>query len=285
MKVGKNIIEVEIGMLVQSPLNPRRDFGNITELGDTIAQNGIIEPLIVVKRNDKYEVIVGERRRQAAQLLKLATLPCRVAELSDFECLRLMAVEEFQRKELQPTERLSLYNNLKQKMTEKEIAALLGTSLNQVKKILRLNQLDDSILPLVRNRTDELESSDRVITSGKCNEMASLPKEVQKALAKKIMEKGLTEKEIRKQADNFGNVMANVSAKTEGYEEITMEKVMENIDEVLEKGHDFFNVPEEKESPVMLRLHLRSVSDVGKLLVGLEKLGLLDECEARVLIE
>lgn len=113
--------------------------------------------------------------------------------------------------------------------------------------------------------------------------MASLPKEVQKAVAKKIMEKGLTEKEIRKQADNFENVMANVSAKARGYEEVTMEKVMGNIDEVLEKGPDFFNVPEEKEGPIRVTYHLRSISELEKTLVAMEELGY--KGEVKVLIE
>lgn len=280
MKVGKEIIEIKTTLLVKSPLNPRRYLGDIAELGDTIAQKGIIEPLIVLRRDDKFEVIVGERRRQSAFSLGLETLPCRIAELSEWECLQLIAIEDYQREELAPLERFELYSRLHEKLDYKEIAALVGTSVNAVKCVMAMQDVDESIREKVRQRTSELKSIDRTITLSKAIEFKDLPKEVQKTVASIIERKGLSEKDVRKQATNFEEAMIAIRGKEKGFEDVTEEDVQENIEEILAKGKDFFNVPAEREYPVLLKLYLKSASDIETVLAYLK--GLKIDFEADV---
>ncbi len=144
MKISEEIKNIEVSKLSKSKWNPRENYGQIEELGDTIAQDGIINPLIVVERDGRYEVIVGERRRYAAEKLKMKTLPCRIAELSDKEIQMLIAIEEFQKEELNVIERAKLYSDMiRSGWTQEDLAARVGLDQSSISNILSVLRLPE----------------------------------------------------------------------------------------------------------------------------------------------
>ncbi len=145
-KLVNKVIEVEIGSIIPNPNQPRKDFqeGEINSLSDSIAQNGILQPLSVRKTGDKYELIAGERRLRAAKLCGLSVVPCIVHEVSDRHSAILSLVENIQRQDLSffdeavAIEKLISYYG----MTQEEAAAKLGKAQSTIANKLRLLRLN-----------------------------------------------------------------------------------------------------------------------------------------------
>ncbi len=138
--------EIAVGQLRPSPLNPRKTFdeGKLAELAASFAGAGIIEP-IVVRANGApgtYEVVAGERRRRAAILAKLATVPAVVRELSDAQVLEIMVVENNQREGVNPLEEAAGFRALLQTGYELDhLAERLGRSKKYVYDRIKLLDL------------------------------------------------------------------------------------------------------------------------------------------------
>ena len=98
----KKVIELDVDSIVPNPNQPRTDFSesDISALSDSIAQNGILQPLSVRKCGDSYELIAGERRLRAAKMCGLRTVPCIIHDMSDRESAILALVENIQRQDL-----------------------------------------------------------------------------------------------------------------------------------------------------------------------------------------
>ena len=99
------MIEIKISDLEVSKFNVRDclpDKGKLEEIKQTIKENGIIEPLIVRQKDNKYEIIVGQLRYLCSKELGLKELPCIIKELTDSECLEISLIENLQRENLEP---------------------------------------------------------------------------------------------------------------------------------------------------------------------------------------
>ncbi len=96
------VVEIEISKIIPNPNQPRTEFSlsDISALADSIAQNGILQPLSVRRVNDSYELIAGERRLRAAKMCELQVVPCIIHEMSDRESAILALVENIQRQDL-----------------------------------------------------------------------------------------------------------------------------------------------------------------------------------------
>lgn len=241
MKISKEIVDIPVNSLVKSNLNPRKDVGNLAYLSDTIDKDGIIEPLIVIKRNGTYEVIVGERRREAAISLKLETLPCRLAELSDEESLVLIAIEDFQRKELTEMEKAVVYNNLSKTMTYDDIAARIGTKTESyIKKIVSLLQLDPIVQNMVLRRTMDIPE-EKTLTYSKAVVLIPLPYLLQKAVADLVINDGMTDNALNEGVRNIKSVL-NLASNKEDTDKLITE-INANLVEVMDQGQLFFTGP------------------------------------------
>src|SRR5437762_10759687 len=111
---GEKIQQVELAMVVPSPLQPRKNLGGeaLAELVESIRQHGIIQPLVVRNVGGKYELIAGERRWRAAQEAGLAQVPIIVRTATDLEVLELSLIENLQRADLNPIEEAQAYARL-----------------------------------------------------------------------------------------------------------------------------------------------------------------------------
>lgn len=152
---GENVEYVSVSKIVPSPLNPRKEFTSdeIKELGDSIREHGVIQPLIVRKVSGKYELIAGERRWRASQSINLTTVPVIVREASDRDVIELALIENLQRQDLNPVEEASGYLKLSQEfnLTQEQIAKRVGKSRASVANAMRLLDLEKEVKAFLTN--------------------------------------------------------------------------------------------------------------------------------------
>jgi len=156
-EAGQRTLEVPVSKVRPNPNQPRLAFNEdtLTELVDSVARNGVLQPIIVRELEDGYELIAGERRWRAAVQAGLATIPAIVRQATDNESLELSLVENIQREDLNPIEQAKAYKNLIERfaLTQEEAAARLGKKRPSVANILRLLDLPQDIQDAVSRGT------------------------------------------------------------------------------------------------------------------------------------
>ena len=140
---------VSVHRLVPNLGQPRRHFDEaaLDELAQSIAQRGLIQPIVVRPAGDNYEIVAGERRWRAAQRAQLHDVPVIVRHLDDAETLEIAIIENVQRQDLNPIEEAASYQRLAQdyRHTQEAIAKLVGKSRSHVANLLRLLELPMSV--------------------------------------------------------------------------------------------------------------------------------------------
>ena len=115
MTTPRELLEVPVDQLSVSPINVRRDIGDVSELADSIREQGILEPLVGRPTSeDRYEIIIGSRRLTAAQQIGLSTVPMIVQDISDADAIVRSLVENLQRGDLSLEERVEAYKRLQE---------------------------------------------------------------------------------------------------------------------------------------------------------------------------
>jgi len=201
---------VEIEKILPNPYQPRKDFDqeSLKELAESIKEYGILEPLLVTRKEIStekgvevfYELIAGERRWQAAKMVGLAKVPVIIKEVSQRAKLEIALIENLQRKDLNPVERAKGFARLMEEfgLTQKEIADRIGKSRAFVANTLRLLKLPDKILEaLIEGKISEsqarilLEIDDPILREEIFQETVNrnLTVREMKTKAKKISEK------------------------------------------------------------------------------------------------
>jgi ParB family chromosome partitioning protein len=141
----ERVQRVQLGRIRPCAFQPRKDFPPeaLRELADSIREQGIVQPLIVRDRGDHFELIAGERRWRAAQLLNLAEVPIIVREADDRAVLELALIENLQRENLNAIEEAQGYSELMNRfhLTQEEVATKVGKSRAVVANALRLLKL------------------------------------------------------------------------------------------------------------------------------------------------
>ena len=151
-KLVNKVVEIGVDEICPSPYQPRTDFcEDITALAESIAQNGILQPLSVRKKDGKYELIAGERRLRAAKLCDLSVVPCIVYDISDRHSAILALVENIQRQDLSFFEEAAAIERLLTHygMTQEDAAAKLGRAQSTIANKLRLLRLTDKEKELI----------------------------------------------------------------------------------------------------------------------------------------
>lgn len=152
--VGEQVQRIPLGEIRPCPLQPRQDFSaeSLQELADSIREQGILQPLIVRRQNDHYELIAGERRWRAAQMLELDKVPVIVRLANDQEVLELALIENLQRENLNSLEEALGYRQLMRQfeLRQEDVAVKVGKSRAVVANALRLLKLPDDVQQLIR---------------------------------------------------------------------------------------------------------------------------------------
>jgi ParB family chromosome partitioning protein len=135
-----------------NPNQPRQQMGDLSELTASIREKGILEPLIVRRRDDHYQIISGERRYQAALQAGLNEVPCVERDVDDSETIELALVENIQRKDLTPFEEAEAFSQLisHHNYTHEALSRRIGKSRTSVTETLTLNAMPEDIKNLCR---------------------------------------------------------------------------------------------------------------------------------------
>ena len=204
IKLSNN--KISISSIVPNRNQPRKLFEkySLEELTNSIKERGIIQPLIVRKsdnQDDKYELIAGERRWQAAQSAGLHEVPVVILEADNLRSLELAIIENVQRKDLNPVEEAESYKNLIDNFNydQDKVAKFIGKSRSHISNSLRLLTLPEKIIEMLRNEK---------ITQGHAKILIGL--ENASFLSKKIIKKKLS---VR-QTENFVRILKRGSSKS-----------------------------------------------------------------------
>ncbi|MFT3988607.1 ParB/RepB/Spo0J family partition protein [Aestuariivirga sp.] len=185
----KSLRHMPIELLHPSPNNPRKHFpdADLQDLAKSIADKGLLQPLVVRTRpNGDYEIVAGERRWRAAQRAGVHDVPVLVRELSDGEALEIALIENIQRSDLNPLEEARAYSKLLQEFnyTQQQLAEAVGKSRSHIANTLRLMSLPES----VRQQIEEGK-----LTAGHARALVAT--ESPMALAEQIIQLGLSVRE------------------------------------------------------------------------------------------
>jgi ParB family transcriptional regulator, chromosome partitioning protein len=196
------LASIAVGRITPHPANPRRHFSDesLDELAASIAQRGVIQPVIVRPAADgRYQLVAGERRWRAAQRAQLHEIPALIRELDDREVLALALIENLQREDLNPIEEARAYQRLAESegLTQAEIARMVDKSRSHVANIQRLLALPESVIALVERGALSMGHARALIGSAEAESIADA------AVAKSLSVRDV-EKLVRKQAR--GNV-------------------------------------------------------------------------------
>lgn len=134
--------------LTANAMQPRKDFGDLIELSESIKEKGILEPVLVRPKNGQFEIIAGERRCRAAKLAGLKEVPCIEYDVADNEALELSIIENIQRKDLDIFEQAYSLKSLNDiyGYTHQDIAQKIGKSRVTVTELIRVTDLPPDII-------------------------------------------------------------------------------------------------------------------------------------------
>jgi ParB family transcriptional regulator, chromosome partitioning protein len=143
---------VPIDQIDANPNQPRQVMGDLSELMASIAEKGIIEPLIVRQRSSRFQIVAGERRYQAAVQVGLREIPVVIREVDDNEIIEIALIENIQRKDLTPFEEAEALYALASRCnyTHEDMARRLGKSRTAITESLSLNNIPDEVKNLCR---------------------------------------------------------------------------------------------------------------------------------------
>ena len=187
--LSNNSSYLPIEHLVPNLNQPRKDFSTdeLNSLASSIEETGIIQPILVRKNNDVYEIVAGERRWRAAQIAKIHEVPVLIKELTDEEVVKISIIENIQRVDLNPIEEANSYNQLIQDFgyTQEKVSASLGKSRSYIANSLRLLSLPESIIIFLKEGK---------LTSGHARALVGVKNS--EFLARKIIEESLSVRDI-----------------------------------------------------------------------------------------
>ena len=192
--VGSGEILVKINEVEPNREQPRKEFDedSLMELADSIRQFGILQPLLVQKKKDYYEIIAGERRWRAAKLAGIKDVPIIVKNYTDQEIVEISLIENIQRENLNPIEEAMAYKRLLEEfdLKQDEVAERVSKSRTAVTNSMRLLKLSERVQQMI---------VDDMISTGHARALLALDDEEQQyILANKIFDEKLSVRETEK---------------------------------------------------------------------------------------
>lgn len=185
---GDELTEIDIERIRPNAQQPRTRFDD-NELGNlaaSIRENGVVQPILVRKSPDGYELVAGERRWRASQLAGLETIPAVVRKIDDGKLLEIALLENIQRQELNPVEEAVAYRKLIDSigLTQDELSERIGKPRTHIATYLRFLKLPDDIQKLVQE--------DRISAGHARALLMTEDQGIQRQVSRKILEEGLS---------------------------------------------------------------------------------------------
>jgi len=199
LKDGEEIVQkIKIIDIEPNKNQPRRTFNNesIEELAESIKRYGIIQPIIVTKKDKYYEIIAGERRWRASKKAGLTEIPCIVRDDTERKNKEIALIENIQREDLNPIEKARSFRQLMDEygMTQQQLSETIGISRSALANTVRLLNLDPRVIDLA------LQGK---LTEGHCRSLMCFEDgDKQYEAALQIIEKGETVRDIERKVQN-----------------------------------------------------------------------------------
>lgn len=188
-------VNLDINKVEPNREQPRKTFDEdkLLELSESIKKHGVIEPIVVVKRDDYYQIIAGERRWRASKMAGIKEVPVRIMDLTEEEIVQISLIENIQREDLNPIEEALAYKQLIDRFGYKqdEVAEIVSKSRTVITNSMRLLKLDEKVQQMVIDGT---------LSSGHARTILSLNDVAQQyPLAERVMDEGLTVRDLEKE--------------------------------------------------------------------------------------
>jgi ParB family transcriptional regulator, chromosome partitioning protein len=199
--IENSVQKININDIIANIDQPRKNFdeAKIDELSKSIREHGIIQPLILNKKGDKYVIVAGERRWRAAKLIGMREVPGIVMNLSDNDILEISLIENIQRQDLNPIEEANAYKKLIKDFgfKQEQLSEKIGKSRAAIANCMRLLNLDDRVQEYIING---------LITEGHGRALLALEnKDLQYKLSLRIIKEGLTVRQVENYIKNINN--------------------------------------------------------------------------------
>lgn len=217
-------IFVKLSMIEPNHEQPRKDFREeqLQELADSIRNYGVLQPLLVQKRGDLYEIIAGERRWRAAKIAGIKEVPVVIREYGKQQAMEIALIENVQREDLNPIEEAIAYQRLMQEfnLKQEEIAERVSKNRSTITNSMRLLNL----VPEVQEMLIE-----GLLTSGHARALLAISDEKQQlALADRIIREHLSVREVEKAVKALGKIPKE---KKKEKEDEALELIFKNLEE------------------------------------------------------
>lgn len=202
--------EIPTGLVTENPYQPRKEIDEdaLNGLAESIREQGLLQPIVIRKVADGYELIAGERRLRAFQKLKIDKIPARIIEASDASSASLALIENLQREDLNPIEEALGFASLIRDfdLTQEKAAERLGKSRASIANSLRLLRLNGEVQGFLSKGT---------LSTGHAKVILGLEEpEEQRAFARKSIEEGWSVREAEKQIKRFKPTANNTTSST-----------------------------------------------------------------------
>lgn len=219
--------EISTGDIFPNPDQPRKEFDEsaMYDLMNSIKEHGIINPIVVIRRGERYMIIAGERRYRAALMAGLEKVPVIVKDYSEKEIQEISLIENLQREDLNPIEAAYGMKKLMEeyRLTQEVLAERLGKSRPAIANTLRLLTLDETVIALVREGK---------LSSGHARTLVPVPREEQAALAAECVKNGWSVREAERAVKQYLNppeVLAKEKEKKNAFANVELKHLVERM--------------------------------------------------------
>ena len=215
----------QVSLIRPNRYQPRKKFKEkeLAALSASIKEQGIIQPLLIRRLEDGYELVAGERRLRAAKLAGYRDVPCVIKDLTEKQLLEMSLVENIQRENLNPMEEADAYHRLitEFELTQEEAARHVGKSRSAVANFLRLKQLPESIKESI---------VDGVLSMGHARALLGISNKAQQsAVWRAVVAKGLSVRETESLVNRLKKEPGDSRKRKEGSDEIYFTNISEEL--------------------------------------------------------
>ncbi len=229
--IENSIVFININNIAPNPNQPRKDFKDdkIEELAASIKEHGVIQPIMVRKSTNGFEIVAGERRWRAARKAQIKEIPCIIKELDEHENMIIAIIENMQREDLNALEEAKAFQQLAEsfKLTQEEISKSVSRSRPYITNALRLLKLPEEIQSMI---------VDGSLTAGHARAIAGMKhKDKQLALAKHTVEKGLSVRQVEDLAKKLEDTNSQPKKKVISGKKKTTDEVSAIEEEMIKK--------------------------------------------------
>ncbi len=208
-EIKDSIVMMNISKVEPNRTQPRKNFNEdaLQELAESIKEHGIIEPLIVQKRDNYYEIIAGERRWRAANIAGLKEVPIIIKDLTELEIVEIALIENIQREDLNPIEEAMAYKRLIDEFNLKqdEVAERVSKSRTNITNTMRLLKLCPEVQQML---------IDEMISAGHARALIAVEDPaIQYSLAQRVFDEKMSVRDIEKAVKNIGKTQKEANQK------------------------------------------------------------------------